>query len=121
MSWASAVTNAAIVKNAKEKNPAVLYFIFNLLCGYVLITQLSCVFDGSIPHVNESKFRVTPISPISSPSFAFASSLEPDHVLLGFEANTKRLLEIVYLFRGRLLLGCALLLSLLLRLLAGSA
>ncbi len=56
-----------------------------------------------------------------APSFAFASSLEPDHVLFGFEADTKRLFEIVYLFRGRLLLGCTPLLSLLLGLLAGSA
>ena len=46
MSWASAVTNAAIVKNAKEKNPAVLYLIFNHLCSYLIITQLSYVFDG---------------------------------------------------------------------------
>jgi len=53
MSWASAVTNAANVNNAKEKNPAVLYFIFNLLRGYLLITQLSYVFDGPIPLVNE--------------------------------------------------------------------
>ncbi len=120
MSWASAVTNAAIIKNAKEKNPAILYFIFNLLFGYLFITQLSCIFDGPIPHVNDLRFKATPISPISSPLFAFASSLEPDHVLLGFEADTKRLLEIVYLFRGRLLLGCALLLSLLLGLSAGS-
>ena len=53
MSWASAVTNTAIVKNTKEKNPAVLYFIFNLLCVYRLIIQLSYVFDGPILHVNE--------------------------------------------------------------------
>ena len=57
MSWASAVTNAAIVKNAKEKNPAVLYFIFNLLCGYLLVTQLSYVFDGPIPHVTTGRAK----------------------------------------------------------------
>ncbi len=59
MSWASAVTNAAIVKNAKDKRPAVLYFIFNLSCGYLLIAQLSCVFDGPILHVNESESHHT--------------------------------------------------------------
>ena len=49
MSWANAVTNTAIVRNAIEKNPAVLDFNFNLLCGYLLITQLSYVFDGPVP------------------------------------------------------------------------
>ena len=50
-------------------------------------------------------------------TFAFASNLKLDHIILGFQADAERLLEIVDLFYGRLLLGFAPLLSLLLCLL----
>ena len=92
---------------------------FKVFSHSYVACQQCCAGDRKVLHCVSPVFCL--VNAEYAPSFAFASGLELDHVVFGLEADAKRLLEIAYLFGSRLLLCRALLFSLLLRLLAGSA